>query len=103
MIRVSVFYPAKEGLSFDHEYYKKTHMPLARKLLEPVRCEIDKGLSGREPGSPPVFVAGCHFYFEKLEHFGERTAVHGATLQADIANYTSIAPVIQISEFVTLD
>ena len=103
MIRVSVLYPATDGQAFDLEYYKKTHMPLAGRLLEPVRYEIDRGLSGHAPGSAPAFVAACHFYFEKLEHYGERIAVHGATLRADIVHYTRIVPVIQISEIVTLD
>ena len=27
MIRVSVLYPAKEGATFDHDYYARKHMP----------------------------------------------------------------------------
>ncbi|WP_394845892.1 EthD family reductase [Pendulispora brunnea] len=100
MIRLSVLYPAKEGQTFDLEYYKNTHMPLAGKLLEPVRYEVDKGLSGGAPGSPAPFVAGCHFYFESLEHYRARTSVHGATLRADMVNYTTIEPILQISEIV---
>ncbi|WP_394835356.1 EthD family reductase [Pendulispora rubella] len=100
MIRFSVFYPAKEGQTFNLEYYKNTHMPLAGKLLEPVRYEVDKGLSGGAPGSPAPFVAACHFYFESLEYFGARISVHRPALQADMVNYTTIEPIVQISEIV---
>ncbi|WP_394827963.1 EthD family reductase [Pendulispora albinea] len=101
MIRVSVLYPAAEGKTFDHHYYTKKHMPRAGELLAPVRYEVDKGISGGEPGRPAPFVAACHFYFETVEHFAERTTVHGPELRADIANYTNIEPVIQISEIVS--
>ena len=100
MIRVSIFYPAGEGKTFDLDYYTKTHMPLAGQLLEPLRYEVDKGISGGAPGVPAPFAAACHFYFETLQQFAERIEVHGPRLQSDIANYTNVAPVIQISEIV---
>ena len=34
MIRVSVFYPSAEGATFDHDYYRETHMPAVRAHLE---------------------------------------------------------------------
>ena len=29
MIRLSVFYPSAEGATFDHDYYREKHVPLA--------------------------------------------------------------------------
>src|SRR5262245_30999096 len=98
MYRVSVFYPAGAGKRFDHEYYANQHMPLAGRLLRPIYYEVDQGRGGRTPGSPPPFVAGCHFYFSRLEDFQTAIGVHGAELMADIPAYTDIAPEIQISE-----
>ena len=31
MIRLSVMYPATEGATFDHDYYRNQHVPLAMK------------------------------------------------------------------------
>ncbi len=43
MIRVSVFYPATEGASFDHDYYREKHVPLVVRSWSPLSAEIDKG------------------------------------------------------------
>ena len=42
MIRVSVLYPSGEGSTFDHDYYRTTHVPLAAKAWNPVGTQIDK-------------------------------------------------------------
>ena len=94
MIRMSVYYPRTEGATFDHDYYCDRHVPLAVKTWGLDGAEIDKGLDG-------PYVAAVHFKFASPEALqsamgGEAT---GAIL-ADIANYTSIAPVLQTSEIV---
>ena len=33
MIKVSVMYPNAQGVSFDHDYYKTTHMPLVKSKM----------------------------------------------------------------------
>ena len=48
MYRMSVMYPTKEGATFDFDYYRQTHMPLALEKLKPfgmIRFDIDRGIS----------------------------------------------------------
>lgn len=95
MIKVSVNYPATEGASFDHDYYKNSHVPLAQEIWSPAKAEIDKGL----PGQPNV--AAVHFYFESMDAFqAAMGSPRAGELMADVANYTTIAPTMQISEVV---
>ena len=94
MIRVSVFYPATEGASFDHDYYREKHVPLAARTWSPVSVEIDKGVDGPH-------VAAVHLTFDSLDALQEAMAAEGtADVLADVANYTTIAPVLQTSEIV---
>lgn len=102
MIKMSVYYPADGGSKFDHDYYRTSHLPLIKERLGAacLRYEIDRGLAGREPGSAPQFVAACHVYSPSLAIFQAALAPHRAEIAADVANYTDIAPIVQISEIV---
>ena len=51
MIRFSVFYPDGEGATFDHDYYRDKHVPLAVSTWGLDSAEIDKGVGG--PTWPP--------------------------------------------------
>jgi uncharacterized protein (TIGR02118 family) len=94
MIRFSVFYPSTQGATFDHDYYRNKHVPLAVKTWGLAGAEIDKGVDG-------PYVAAVHFKFESPEALGAAMGAEGtADVLADVANYTSIAPVIQTSEIV---
>ena len=95
MIKVSVTYPSGEGTTFDHEYYSATHVPLCLSTWSPLKSEVEKGVSGPN-------VAGVHFYFETMEAFqGALGAAGTADVMADVANYTNIQPVMQVSEVVS--
>jgi uncharacterized protein (TIGR02118 family) len=94
MIRLSVLYPATDGATFDHDYYRDTHVPLAVQSWGLDGAAIDKGIDG-------PYVAAVHFTFESVEAMGEAMASDGtAAVMGDIANYTTIAPVLQTSEIV---
>ena len=94
MIRLSVFYPATEGATFDHDYYREKHVPLCVNTWGLSGAEIDKGVDGPN-------VAAVHFKFDSLEALGAAMANEGTgAVLADVANYTSIAPVLQTSEIV---
>ena len=43
MIRLSVFYPSTEGATFDHDYYRDKHVPLAVKTWGLDGAESDDG------------------------------------------------------------
>ena len=95
MIRLSVFYPSTDGATFDHDYYRNQHVPLAVKTWGTDGAEIDRGVDG-------PYVAAVHFTFDSLEAMGAAMAVDGtADVLADVANYTSITPVLQTSEIVS--
>jgi uncharacterized protein (TIGR02118 family) len=94
MIRLSVFYPSTEGATFDHDYYRDKHVPLAMRTWGIDSAEIDKGVDG-------PYVAGVHFQFESLEAMSAAMGSPAtADVLADVANYTTITPVLQTSEIV---
>lgn len=94
MIRMSVFYPTTEGATFDHDYYRDKHVPLAVKTWGVEKFEIDKGMNG-------PYVAAVHFMFESPDALATAMGAAGtADVLADVANYTTIAPVMQTSEIV---
>jgi len=94
MIRFSVMYPSTEGATFDYEYYRNQHVPLAVKTWGLDGAEIDRGVDG-------PYVAAVHFKFESLDALGAAMSAAGTgDVLADVANYTSIAPVLQTSEIV---
>jgi uncharacterized protein (TIGR02118 family) len=94
MIRLSVLYPKTDGASFDHDYYRDKHVPLAVKTWGLSGAEIDKGVDG-------PYVAAVHFTFDSLEALqGAMGAAGTGDVIADVANYTTIQPVMQTSEIV---
>ena len=94
MIKLSVLYPKTEGASFDHDYYKNSHVPLCLKTWGLESAEVQKGIDG-------PYEAAVHIEFESMEAMGAAMAAEGtAAVMADVANYTTIAPVMQVSEIV---
>ncbi len=94
MLRVSVFYPSGEGATFDHDYYKATHVPMAVAAWGLPGAQIDKGVNG-------PYVAAVHFEFESMAAMqAAMGSPDTAKVMADVPNYTNITPVMQISEIV---
>lgn len=100
MIRVSVLYPKTDNARFDWAYYLGSHIPLVRRTLGAAMKSIavEQGLGGGAPGSPPAYVALAHLTFDSVEAFQTAFAVHAPAIMSDIPKYTSIEPVIQISD-----
>jgi uncharacterized protein (TIGR02118 family) len=102
MIKVSVMYPYRAGVRFDHDYYRDKHMPLVKARMG-ASCKyytVDKGLAGGSPDAPPTYVAMCHIFSESVDAFQSGFGPHATEILADIANYTDLKPVLQISEVV---
>jgi uncharacterized protein (TIGR02118 family) len=94
MIRLSVLYPKTEGATFDHDYYRGSHVPLCARAwkLDDSRVEVDKGLDG-------PYEAAVHFRFDSVEAMQTAmTAPEMGEIMSDVANYTTISPVMQTSE-----
>jgi uncharacterized protein (TIGR02118 family) len=102
MIRVSILYPNNQGTRFDVPYYVETHMPLSIRLLSAHSgfkgVSVERGLGGMTPGSPPTFIAMCHFLFDSIEDFLAAFMPNAPVLQSDVQNYTDIEPVVQFNE-----
>ena len=86
------------------EYYRQHHMPFMAKLLGKNlnHYEINKGLSGRTPSDRVIYVAMVAFYCYNLADYNEVIARNRTAIISDIQKYTTIQPVIQISEIVTV-
>ena len=94
MIRMTVFYPKTEGASFDHDYYRDKHVPLAVSKWGQPKVEIDKGVNG-------PWEAAVHFTFDSMEAMqAAMGSPDTGEIMADVANYTTISPGMQISEIV---
>jgi len=100
MIKVSVLYPYSGGSKFDMAYYLQKHMPMVRQKLG-TACKgisVEQGLAGEAAGAPPTYVAMGHLLFDSAEAFQAAFSPHAEEIMADIPNYTTIQPLIQISD-----
>lgn len=94
MIRVSVSYPKSDTAKFDYDYYANTHVPMVVAAWSPASAEIDKGINGPN-------LAAVHFIFDSNDTFQAAMAKpETAAVMADVANYTDITPVMQVSEII---
>ena len=103
MIVVSVLYPSSDGARFDQAYYDATHIPLVRAAFGSTGLKdvlVFKGLPGAD-GAPPPYVAMAHLIFEDAAALGASMGgPRAAEVMADVAKFTNITPVSQVS---TLD
>ena len=100
MYKVSVMYPNQEGARFDLHYYRTTHMDLVKKHLKPfglLKTDVEKGISGGGDQIAPYICIG-NLYFESREGYDKGIATVGPILRGDIAKFTDITPIRQISE-----
>ena len=101
MIKVSILYPNTPASRFDMSYYLKTHMPLSIERLSAAKgfqgVSVERGVGGGSPGSDPTYIAMCHYLFESMDDFLAAFTPYAAFLQSDMAHYTDLQPIIQIS------
>jgi uncharacterized protein (TIGR02118 family) len=100
MIKVTILYPNGEGKTFDMDYYSNKHMPMVASLLgDSLKLvTIDKGIASGTPNTSVPFLAIGYLYFDKLSAFQNSFGPNADKIRSDIANYTNIQPVVQISE-----
>lgn len=102
MFNISSIYPKQEGAWFDFEYYLNTHMPRSIELLSEakgfVKVYVEKGVDVEAFNITSQYEVVCNYYFESVEDFTNAFMPHAHELQGDIANYTNIEPIIQITE-----
>ena len=100
MFKATVFYPYVKGAQFNIDYYCQKHMPMVKEKLGKACADIgvDFGLGGGGPDTPPTYIAIGYILTDNLEQFQAAVAKHDAEFRSDLPNYTTIQPIIQISE-----
>ena len=85
MISILVLYPETEGGTFDMDYYQSKHMPLFASLLGDV-CLF----WGASKVNIEGWVAMGWAVLTSQEAFDAALSEHGATILADVPNFTNI-------------
>jgi uncharacterized protein (TIGR02118 family) len=91
---MTVLYPSGDGSTFDHDYFRDTHVPMAVKAWSLDGAQVLKGFNG-------PYVASVEFAFADQDALNAAFGAPGtAEVMADVPNYTNITPVMQMSEMV---
>lgn len=100
MITVAVLYPNKDGAKFDMSYYLGKHIPMVKKVLGPALkgVVVEQGVGGGAPGSKATYSTICHLRFDSVQAFQAAFGPHAESIQSDVRNYSSVEPVVQVSE-----
>ncbi len=100
MIIVSVIYPAKDGASFDMDYYLKTHVPMVGARWKACGLQDAKVLrgAGAPGGAASAFLVIALLTFASAPEFQRAVEQHGKEILGDIPNFTNVQPVIQVND-----
>lgn len=100
MYIISILYPNDEGATFNHDYYRDSHLALINKEFGPYGLGYGSVMIGQESadGAPPPFLVTTILSFPTEEQARAAMASDGAkSLIADIANFTNVAPYVQFN------
>jgi uncharacterized protein (TIGR02118 family) len=102
MIKVSVMYPNKPGVRFDHDYYRDKHLPLIKSRMGAALryYAIDRELGVAAADAPAAYVAMCHLLCDTVEAYQSSFGPYAKEISGDIRNFTDQTPIKQISEVV---
>ena len=102
MIKVSVMYPNKPGMRFDHDYYRTKHLPLIKSRMGAALnyYTIDKGLADGEGKPLGAYVAMCHLLCDSVDEYQSSFGPHAQEFRGDIPKFTDGTSIHQISEVV---
>lgn len=100
MYILTIHYSKSDGASFDFDYFQQTHLPEVGKAFKPYGLGYASVLRGEEAlgGGEPAFFATTILSFSDEE--AARNVVKsdaGKALAKDIANFTSVTPVMQFN------
>jgi uncharacterized protein (TIGR02118 family) len=104
MFCASVAIPADDP-SFDFRYLATQHAPMFAGLLGEncVRVEVHRGLSDHHGAPPSSFAGAAYFWVTSEEAYGAVLQEHLQALDADVANFATMAPVRGWADIVILD
>ena len=100
MYIVTITYPKTKGSTFDFDYFRTKHLPAVGKALGRFGLGFASVLKGEESldGKEPAYWVTTILSFR--EEQGARDAVAsegGKKMAEDIANFTSVKPVMQFN------
>lgn len=100
MVVFTVLYPAVAGAKFDFDYYEATHIPLANDAFTATglqSVQVLRGLAGAD-GTPAPYLVIANLTFRDAEALeASLGGPRAAEVMADVANFTDIQPIAQIS------
>ena len=100
MYIITIHYPNADGATFDHDYYRTQHLPEVGKAFGQFGLGYASVLKGEEgvDGLPPAYFITTILSFRDEQGARDAIASEGAkALRADIANFTSVTPVMQFN------
>ncbi len=100
MLVVTVMYPGGDGTRFDHAYYRDSHMPLVRRLWEPMGLrdtQVMRGLSAPD-GAAAAYLVTTLLTFDSMDSFKSAADQHGGEIFADISTFYDGSPALGFYE-----
>jgi uncharacterized protein (TIGR02118 family) len=100
MYILTVTYPKSADASFDFDYFRSKHLPEVGKAFGPFGLGYASVLRGEESvgAGEPAYFATTILSFATEQGARDAVASDAAkALMADIANFTSVAPVVQFN------
>ena len=100
MYILTVTYPNSAGASFDFDYFRSKHLPEVGKAFGPFGLGYASVLRGEESvgGGEPAYFATTILSFATEQGARDAVASDAAkALMADVANFTSVTPVVQFN------
>ena len=92
-VSFNVIYPNHEGARFDLAYYRSSHIPLVRRVMNPAKVVLIEGVPRGASPAPYVMIAHMEFASsEALEAALANPAM--ADVRADVAKFTDIKQTI---------
>jgi uncharacterized protein (TIGR02118 family) len=100
MYILTIHYPHDTGATFDFDYFRTEHLPKVGKAFAPFGLGYASVLRGEQSvdGKEPAYFATTILSFRDEQGARGAAASAGAKeLMADIANFTSVTPVMQFN------
>jgi uncharacterized protein (TIGR02118 family) len=102
MFVVSVMYPNEAGSTFDHAYYMRKHIPLARARWTAMglrQIRVPRAAGTPDGSEPPVQVIAL-LEFGSRQEFEQAVGAHGSEIMGDVPNFTNLHALLQFNETV---
>jgi len=89
-------------MRFDHDYYRTKHLPLIKSRMGAAlkHYAIDRGLADKAGNPLGAYVAMGHMLCDSVDAYQSSFGPHAQEIRADIANFTDVVSIYQISEVV---